>query len=162
MHAYRAVQVTFGRSHEAVGAVARGRAGSGRWRGVRIPRAVVPRERGRRDPARDVLARISDRWTLAVMRVLQLQGPLHFGRLERQLPGVSRKMLTQTLRSIERDGMVSRTVHPGRVTHVEYALTALGRGALEPIDVLCAWSRDNMAVVESARARYDAAAHLDG
>lgn len=113
-------------------------------------------------PARDVLARISDRWTLAVMRVLQRQGPLHFGRLERQLPGVSRKMLTQTLRSIERDGMVSRTVHPGRVTHVEYALTALGRGALEPIDVLCAWSRDNMAVVESARARYDAAAHLDG
>lgn len=107
-------------------------------------------------PDRDVLDRISDRWSIAVMRVLQRHGPHHFGALQRRLPGVSRKMLTQTLRTIERDGMVDRSVQPGRVTYVEYALTALGEAALRPVDVLCAWSREYMADVEDARARYDA------
>lgn len=106
-------------------------------------------------PARDVLDRIADRWSVAIMRLLQAHGPLRFGQLERSLPGISRKMLTQTLRTIERDGMVTRTVYSQVPPRVEYEATALGLSSLEPIDVLCRWSSRYMPEVEEARCRYD-------
>lgn len=108
-------------------------------------------------PARDVLSRIADRWTIKVMRALQDRGVLRYTELELEdeVPGVSRKMLTQTLRAIERDGIIHREVFPGLPPHVEYSLTVLGRSALGPIDVLCAWSQDHMPAVASARRRYD-------
>lgn len=107
-------------------------------------------------PAREVLDRIGDRWTIAIMRVLEECGSLRYTELEHCLPGVSRKMLTQILRAIERDGMVIRTVHPEIPPRVEYALTPLGRSALRPIDVLCAWSAEHMREVRAARHAYDA------
>ncbi|MDN4473245.1 winged helix-turn-helix transcriptional regulator [Demequina zhanjiangensis] len=111
-------------------------------------------------PSRDVLDRIADRWSIAVMRVLAEQGPQRFGALERALPGISRKMLTQTLRGIERDGMITRTVFPEVPPHVEYGATELGIASLGPIDVLCEWSRRYMPQVEQSRRDYDAA-HAD-
>lgn len=112
-------------------------------------------------PARDVLSRIADRWTIRVMRALQECGALRYTALEDEVPGVSRKMLTQTLRAIERDGMVHREVFPGLPPHVEYSLTDLGRTALGPIDILYAWSREHMSEVSSARRRYDASGAAD-
>ncbi|WP_448059789.1 winged helix-turn-helix transcriptional regulator [Cellulomonas hominis] len=107
-------------------------------------------------PARAVLDRISDRWSIAVMRALQMDSPLRYSELEQRLPGVSRKMLTQTLRAIERDGMVRRTVYPEVPPRVEYAVTELGLSSLGPIDVLCDWSRRYMREVLEARRRFDA------
>jgi DNA-binding HxlR family transcriptional regulator len=105
-------------------------------------------------PAREVLDRIGDKWTILVMRSLQNSTPARYTELERRLPGISRKMLTQTLRATERDGMVQRTILTGKTPHTEYSLTRLGLSALEPIDVLSAWSRKHMCEVRRARSQY--------
>lgn len=107
-------------------------------------------------PDRDVLTRISDKWSVLIMRELQAESPLRYSELEQRLPGVSRKMLTQTLRAIERDGMVTRTVYPEVPPRVEYAATPLGLSSLGPIDVLCDWSARYMDDVYAARRDFDA------
>ena len=106
-------------------------------------------------PSRQVLDRIGDRWTVLVVGSLT-QGPMRFSELARRIEGVSQKMLTQTLRGLELDGLVVRTVHPEVPPRVEYELTDVGRTLTEPLAALDSWARTHLPVIEDARTRYDA------
>ncbi len=105
--------------------------------------------------SRQVLDRIGDRWSVLVVLTLA-DGPRRYGELAERVDGVSQKMLTQTLRGLERDGLVTRTVHATVPPRVDYELTRLGRSLLGLVAGLEAWATDNRATVERARARYDA------
>ena len=105
-------------------------------------------------PSRQVLDRIADKWTALIIRVLA-DGTHRFGQLQRRVGGISQKMLTQTLRELERDGLVERTVHPVVPPHVEYRLTPLGRSLRQPLDAICAWAEAHLAQMLAARARSD-------
>lgn len=107
-------------------------------------------------PSRQVLDRIGDRWTVLVVGSLSA-GPMRFSELARHIEGVSQKMLTQTLRGLERDGLVQRTVHPEVPPRVEYELTHVGRTLIAPLDALDAWAREHLPVIVEARTRYDGA-----
>lgn len=112
-----------------------------------------PYERG--CPSRLLLDRIGDRWTVLLVGALA-DGPRRFGELARAVDGISQKMLTQTLRSLERDGLVDRTVHPTVPPRVDYELTALGRSLTEPLAALSRWAVAHMDAVVDARDLYDA------
>lgn len=101
-----------------------------------------------------LLARVGDKWSVLVVEILG-RGPTRFNELRRLIGGISQKMLTTTLRQLERDGMVIRTVYPTIPPRVDYELTALGRGLLVPVRSLADWARDNMAAIDAARHRYD-------
>ncbi|MGY5766662.1 winged helix-turn-helix transcriptional regulator [Brachybacterium sp. DNPG3] len=101
-------------------------------------------------PSRGLLDRIGDRWTVLVILTLQ-DGPHRFSVIRRRIDGVSQKMLTQTLRSLESDGLVTRTVYPEVPPHVEYELSPLGRTLLEPLGALFGWASANMPQVLAAR-----------
>ena len=103
-------------------------------------------------PSRLVLDRIADKWTALVIQILA-QGTMRYAALQREIGGISQKMLTQTLRSLERDGLVQRTVHPVVPPKVEYALTRLGRTLIEPLHGLCRWSEKHLAELQATRAR---------
>lgn len=105
-------------------------------------------------PTRTVLDRIGDRWTTLVVLLLS-ERPMRFSELGRALEGISQKMLTQTLRGLERDGLATRTVHAEVPPRVEYELTALGRSLIEPLGALDAWARANIDDVLAARSAYD-------
>ncbi len=106
-------------------------------------------------PVRDVLDRVGDKWS--VLLIVQLQrGPRRFTELLRGTEGLSRRMLTRTLRLLERDGLVTRTVFPTAPPQVEYALTSLGHSLAGPLDALSSWAVDHRAEVERARAVFDA------
>jgi DNA-binding HxlR family transcriptional regulator len=107
-------------------------------------------------PSRLVLDRISDKWVTLVIASLS-DGPLRFSELSRQLAGVSQKMLTQTLRTLERDGLVTRTVTAAVPVRVDYALTDLGYSLLDPIKHLKAWAEDHVPEVREAQEAYDQA-----
>lgn len=100
-----------------------------------------------------LLARISDKWTMLVVRVLG-QGPMRFNALRREVGEISQKVLASTLRDLERNGFVSRTVTPSTPPQVEYALTELGRDFLEPVRALAEWMLANVARMDAARADY--------
>lgn len=104
-----------------------------------------------------ILSRIGDKWSVLVVMLLG-QRPRRFNELRREIGGVSQKMLSSTLRSLERDGFVSRTVHPTVPPRVDYALTDLGRELLEPVGALGEWAMENAARIEQARQRFDEAA----
>lgn len=106
-------------------------------------------------PSRDLLDRIGDKWAVLVLGELGSQGVCRFTQLRKRLSGVSEKMLTQTLRALERDGLVRRTVYPTVPVRVEYELTALGQTLLEPLRGLTEWSVQHMAEVLAAREEYD-------
>lgn len=108
-------------------------------------------------PSRRLLDRIGDKWSVLVISSLE-DGPLRFSELRAAVDGVSQKMLTQTLRALERDGLVSRTVYPEIPPRVEYALTATGRSLTGPLQVLTAWAIEHMGAVAEAQSRYDSAA----
>lgn len=108
-------------------------------------------------PSRQVLDRIGDRWSVLILVALS-DGPMRYTELSRRIEGVSQKMLTQTLRGLERDGMVARTVHPVIPPRVDYELTDLGRTLRRPISALEAWAIDHMDDVLAARAEYDESA----
>ncbi|WP_442891606.1 winged helix-turn-helix transcriptional regulator [Dietzia sp.] len=110
-------------------------------------------------PSRRLLDRIGDKWSVLVITSLE-GGPLRFSELRAAVDGVSQKMLTQTLRALERDGLVSRTVHPEIPPRVEYALTATGRSLTGPLQVLTSWAVEHMGAVAEAQSRYDYAASL--
>ncbi|MCO5973852.1 winged helix-turn-helix transcriptional regulator [Actinoallomurus soli] len=112
-----------------------------------------PYERG--CPSRDVLDRIGDKWTVLVLGELGRHGVCRYTQLRKQLSGVSEKMLTQTLRALERDGIVRRTVYPTVPARVEYALTPLGQTLREPLRALTEWSTRHIAEVLAAREEYD-------
>jgi DNA-binding HxlR family transcriptional regulator len=105
----------------------------------------------------EVLARVGDKWTVLVVTVLG-DGPKRFNELRRGLGSISQRMLTLTLRGLERDGLVTRTVFPTIPPRVDYELTALGRSLLEPVSGLDHWARANRLAIEDARKRFDTAA----
>src|ERR1700733_2000461 len=107
-------------------------------------------------PSRDLLDRIGDKWTVLVLGELAKHGACRFSELRKRLSGVSEKMLTQTLRAVERDGLVLRTVYPAVPVRVEYALTPLGQTLREPLKALTEWSVRHVAEVIAAREEYDA------
>jgi DNA-binding HxlR family transcriptional regulator len=106
-------------------------------------------------PTREVLDRIGGRWTVLIVSVLG-QGPQRFNHLERIVAGISQKVLAQTLRGLERDGLVSRTVYPEVPPRVVYDLTAEGRSLMEPLAALQKWADEHIRGVLEARQRYDA------
>ncbi|MFI6261883.1 winged helix-turn-helix transcriptional regulator [Micromonospora sp. NPDC051006] len=105
--------------------------------------------------SRQVLDRIGDRWSVLVVLVLA-DGTKRYGDLAKRIDGVSQKMLTQTLRALERDGLVTREVHAAVPPRVDYALTDLGRSLLDLLSGLQAWATTHLGEVEAARVRYDA------
>jgi len=104
----------------------------------------------------DVLNRIGDKWSVMVVGMLGRQGTLRFNELKRLINGVSQRMLTLTLRNLERDGLVTRTIYPEVPPRVEYALTELGKTLQQPISALWDWSSENHGSIMDARAIYDA------
>lgn len=108
-------------------------------------------------PIREVLDRVGDTWSILVILNLQ-PASMRFNALKRTIEGISQRMLTVTLRSLERDGLVSRTVRPTTPPEVEYALTELGQSLAVPIAALGAWAAGNRDNLRSARAAFDAAA----
>jgi len=107
-----------------------------------------------RCPIRDVLDRIGDRWSLLILYSLMQGGTQRFSVLKGQIPDISQRMLAQTLRRLEQDGLVSRTVHPTIPPRVDYALTSLGTSFLEPMGHLVAWADAHHEKVRAARRSY--------
>ncbi|GAB3483124.1 winged helix-turn-helix transcriptional regulator [Amycolatopsis cihanbeyliensis] len=105
-------------------------------------------------PTRVVLDRIGDKWTVLVVTLLA-DGPLRFTRLRTGIGGVAPKVLTQTLRALERDGLLTRTVHPEIPPKVTYELTELGRSLRTPITAIADWSERNVGRILAARAEAD-------
>ncbi|KRA24422.1 transcriptional regulator [Microbacterium sp. Root61] len=103
---------------------------------------------------RDLLSRIGDKWTLLVIVTLD-KGRLRFTELQRHIPGVSQRMLTLTLRHLERDGLLTRTVHAEVPPRVEYELTDTGRTLIAPSVALAQWAIANRRSIESSRAAFD-------
>ena len=104
-----------------------------------------------------LLSRIGDKWTVLVVQTLG-EGSKRFNELRREIPSVSQRMLTLTLRNLERDGLVSRTVTPSIPPRVDYALTEMGRSLLLPVNALAQWAIDNVQTIHAAQARFDAEA----
>ena len=102
-----------------------------------------------------LLSRIGDKWTVLVVQTLG-DGPRRFNELRREIPSVSQRMLTLTLRNLERDGLVSRTVTPTIPPRVDYELTTLGRSLLQPILGIADWALANVEAIHQAQARFDA------
>lgn len=102
----------------------------------------------------DVLARIGDKWSVLVIMMLG-DGPRRFNELKRSTAGISQRMLTLTLRGLERDGLVTRTAFPTIPPRVEYELTDLGRSLWQPIEALGEWTFANLDTIERARAAFD-------
>ena len=102
-----------------------------------------------------LLQRIGDKWSVLVVETLG-SGSKRFNELRREIPAVSQRMLTLTLRNLERDGLVNRTVTPSIPPRVDYELTDLGKSLLGPICGLVSWSMDNVGAIHEAQARYDA------
>jgi DNA-binding HxlR family transcriptional regulator len=102
--------------------------------------------------SREVLERVGDKWTALVIRALA-DGTHRYGDLQRRVGGVSQKMLTQTLRALECDGLVARRVYPVVPPRVEYSLTPLGRTLIEPLDAICRWAERHLPQLLEARAR---------
>jgi DNA-binding HxlR family transcriptional regulator len=106
-------------------------------------------------PTRQVLGRVANKWTMLVISALSDDDVLRFSELRRRVEGVTQKVLTQTLRGLERDGLVERTVYPTVPVTVEYRLTTLGRSLASAVSVIKAWAYDNIEELERARQRYD-------
>ena len=111
--------------------------------------------------ASEVLARVGDKWTVLVVWTLG-DGPRRFNELRKALGSISQRMLTLTLRALERDGLVTRTVFPTIPPRVEYELTKLGRSLLLPVSELGLWARKNRSAIQNARQRYDTSGHGRG
>lgn len=108
-------------------------------------------------PVRDVMDQVSGKW--ASLLLLELNdGPLRFGALRRRIPDISQRMLTQTLRDLQRDGYVSRTVYPTQPPSVEYKLTKLGQSFSAPLGALVEWAESNHQNIRRAREEFDSAA----
>ena len=105
----------------------------------------------------EVLSRVGDKWTILVVSDLG-PGRKRFNEIRRALGSISQRMLTLTLRGLERDGLVTRTVFPTIPPRVEYELTKLGHSLLEPVSGIGLWARQNRAAIEDARRRFDATA----
>jgi DNA-binding HxlR family transcriptional regulator len=101
-----------------------------------------------------ILARVGDKWSVFVIMMLG-DGPKRFNEIKRMIGGISQRMLTLTLRGLERDGLVTRTVFPTIPPRVDYELTDLGRGLSEPVKALGAWAHANQPEIQIARQNFD-------
>ncbi len=106
---------------------------------------------------REVLNRVGDKWSVLVVGVLG-DGAKRFGELRRSVEGISQRMLTLTVRGLERDGLVTRTIFPTIPPRVDYELTTMGHTLLKPIMALAAWAEENRHAIQEAQNRYDAKA----
>jgi len=113
-----------------------------------------PRESGAGCPLRDVLDQVGDKWSVLVV-VLLKNGTMRFSDMRRAIEGISQRMLTHTLRQLERDGLVLRTVYPTVPLRVEYALTATGQTLIGPLTTLAEWAESHREAILDARATYD-------
>ena len=118
------------------------------WRGAQFNLELCP--------VRGVLDRLGDKWTTLIVIALASR-PHRFSEIRRAIPDISKRMLTQTLRELERDGMISRQVFPTKPPSVEYRLTALGCSLLEPLAALVGWAETNRGDIDAARAAFDTA-----
>ncbi|MCK0208803.1 helix-turn-helix transcriptional regulator [Starkeya koreensis] len=109
-----------------------------------------------RCPTRLVLDRLADKWALLILDHLA-EGTMRFNHLRRDIKGISQKVLSQTLKRLERDGLITRTVYPTVPVTVEYALTPLGRTLAQTAAALTHWAESNMDAILAAQAAYDAA-----
>jgi DNA-binding HxlR family transcriptional regulator len=101
-----------------------------------------------------ILARIGEKWSMLVVMLLR-DGPRRFNDIKRNTGGISQQMLTRTLRGLERDGMVTRTIFPTSPPQVEYKLTELGRSMSEPVLTFGRWVQEHLAEIDAARSRFD-------
>ncbi|MND44504.1 putative HTH-type transcriptional regulator YtcD [compost metagenome] len=106
-------------------------------------------------PVRDVMNQIAGKWSTLLLEALA-QRPYRFGELRRLVPDISQRMLTQTLRDLQRDGYIDRQVFPTKPPSVEYRMTDLGHSFFAPLSKVLAWAGENHAAVKAARAKYDA------
>ena len=104
----------------------------------------------------ELIGRVADKWTMLILEALEEHGELRFTRIGERVPGISQKMLTQTLRQMERDGLVVRTVHPVVPPKVEYRLTKLGESLGEAFCGVWIWAAKNLSEIETTRAAFDA------
>ncbi|MDO8875397.1 MAG: helix-turn-helix domain-containing protein [Pseudolabrys sp.] len=109
-------------------------------------------------PTRQVLDRIADKWTVLVLGLL-VSGPVRFNRLRRAIDGLSQKMLSQTLKNLERDGLVHREAKATVPVTVEYSITPLGRTLAETVGAIKIWAETHIGDVEKAQRRYDKNSH---
>ena len=123
------------------------------WRAAAA--AIVSDDDVEECPVRGILDKVGDKWSMLIVMTLS-DGPLRFNELKRRIPDISQKMLTQTLRDLQRDGMVSRKVFPTVPPSVEYRLTDLGSSVLEPFGHLVAWANRSTAAIVAARSQFDA------
>lgn len=107
-------------------------------------------------PVRDVLDRIGEKWTTLLL-ILLAEGPKRFSQLQRGVPDISKRMLTQSLRNLERDGLVTRTVYPTKPPSVEYALTPMGQSVMTPLAHLLNWAETHHHGIQQARDAFDQA-----
>ena len=130
---------------------------------VTVPKAPVPRApvlppnghlEGDCRGVASILARVGDKWSVFVIMLLG-DGPRRFNEIKRMVGGISQRMLTLTLRGLERDGLVTRTVFPTIPPRVDYELTDLGRGLWQPVEALGKWAFDHRVEIESARTKFD-------
>jgi len=121
---------------------------------VRKTCALAPNVLSAQCPTRQALDLIADKWTTLLIYLLS-RGKQRYGDLHRQVGGISQKMLTQTLRKLERDGLVTRHVYPEVPPRTEYELTRLGHTLIEPMGALCDWAGNHLSELEQARKRYD-------
>ncbi|MFB9265695.1 winged helix-turn-helix transcriptional regulator [Bradyrhizobium erythrophlei] len=124
---------------------------------IRVP-ALPPTPQADHSDCRavaSVLARVGDKWSVFVIMML-IEGPRRFNELKRAISGISQRMLTLTLRGLERDGLVTRTVFPTIPPRVDYELTDLGRGLAEPVKALGQWAFAHLPEIEGARREFDA------
>lgn len=103
--------------------------------------------------AEKALGVISDQWFIVIVHAL-IKGKLRFSQLQRAIPGISKKVLTQTLRNMERDGFVIRTVYPVVPPHTEYELSDLGKSIVPPLQGLCRWANEHFQLVEEHRQKF--------
>jgi DNA-binding HxlR family transcriptional regulator len=109
-------------------------------------------------PVRGILTQVGDKWsTLVILEIAAHDGPLRFSELKRNVRGISQRMLTETVRDLERNGILTRTMYPTIPPKVEYALTQLGRSLVTPIRALVSWARDHRPEIMGAREHFDAA-----
>jgi DNA-binding HxlR family transcriptional regulator len=123
---------------------------------IRVP-ALQPHEHEGADcrAVASVLSRVGDKWSVLIIMLL-IDGPRRFNELKRMVGGISQRMLTLTLRGLERDGLVTRTVFPTIPPRVDYELTDLGRGLAQPVKALGQWAFEHQPQIQGARDKFDA------
>src|ERR1700738_1109352 len=125
--------------------------------GAKVARSVAPPETDPRLDAlvRELIERVADKWTMLVLEVLEEHGVVRFTRLGELVGGVSQKMLTKTVRQMERDGLITRTVHPVIPPRVEYRITALGLSLSAAFCGVWTWASEHHEEVENTRRKFD-------